>query len=439
MTSRSSTLKTVAGVLVASSLVTAIACGGGGDAGDSFDDPNLNSSGASGASGASGTSGQSSGFSSGASGGASGASGTSGGGKECAAQEASASLSKSPVDIVFVIDNSGSMSGEIAEVEKQINENFSTIIDAAKIDYRVIMVTQYGSNGAQDVCIKAPLSGVASCSPPAAQPVDTAKFFHHAVQVESTDAWCRLNEFYAKQDRFGKHPQGWGSLLRANAFKVITVITDDRMSCTFGGKTYNDGSSNVAMGTSTAAAFDADLLALAPTQFGTAAKRNYVYHSIIALAPFSAADLTLPHPPASPIVTNNCGAGSAALSTGHQALSKLTGGLRYPTCGLNYTTVFKEMAKGVIDGAKVACEFPVPPAPAGQTLDLTTVVPRYTPGGGGAPKDFQQVPNVGACAADKFYIADGKIKLCPATCDAVQADPKAAIKVLFGCALKGAN
>jgi hypothetical protein len=433
----SSKLKTVAGVAVVSSLLTVIACGSSGEAPGEFGEDNLN---ASSSSGTSGTSGGSSGDF-GTSGGTSGSSGSSGG-TECAAQEAAATLTKSPVDIIFVIDNSGSMSGEIAEVEKQINDNFATIIEASKIDYRVIMVTRHGANTSQRVCVKAPLSGAATCTPAPAQPVETAKFFHHSVNVQSTDAWCRLDEFYAKTDEFGKHPTGWGSLLRAAALKVFVVISDDRVSCSFGGTTYNDrvsAGTTVADGTAAAAAFDSRILALSPAQFGTAAKRNYVWHSIIALKEFDSGDKTKAHPSTAPIVTDICTPGAQQPATGHQAMSKLTGGLRYPTCGLDYTTIFTEMAKGVISGAKVACEFPVPPAPAGQTLDLATVVPHYTPGAGGAGKDFAQVANAAACAADKFYIENNAIKLCPATCDAVQADPKAAIKVIFGCAIKGAN
>lgn len=427
------TFKPVAAVFATSCVLTAIACGSSEGNGGT-EDPFNSSSGTSGTSGETSSS-ASSGF---ASSGTSGAT-SSGDPKECAAQEAAATLAKKPVDIVFVIDNSGSMSGEIAEVEKQINDNFSTIIDAAKIDYKVIMVAQYGSNANQDVCIKAPLAaGVASCSPPAAQPTDSAKFVHHAVQVESRDAWCRLNEFWNKADRFGKHPTGWGGLLRANSFKVFAVITDDRVGCSFGGKSYDD-QGNAAAGDTAAKQFDADLLALSPTNFGTAAKRNYVWHSIIALAPFNNADLTLAHPPSAPIVTATCTPGAAAIGTGYQGLSKLTGGLRYPTCGLNYTTIFKEMAKSVVSGATVSCEFPVPAAPAGETLDLSTVVPRYTPGAGGASVDFQQVANAAACAPDKFYIENNTVKLCPATCDKVQTDSTAAIKVLFGCKPKGAN
>jgi hypothetical protein len=426
----SSTFKTAVCVAVCSSLLTVVACG-------STDDDKGSGAASSGSPASSGD------FNSSGSLGQS-SSGTSGalGGKECAAQEAAASLSKRPVDIVFAIDNSGSMREEIAEVEKQINDNFATIIEASKIDYRVIMVTSHGDNGDQKVCVKAPLSGAASCSPPAAQPAETAKFFHHSVTVDSTDAWCRLDEFYAKTDEFAKHPTGWGSLLRKEAFKVFVVISDDRVSCSFGGKSYNDRKSagtTAADGTAAAADFDARLLSLSPEQFGTAANRNYVWHSIVALKEFDTKDRTKAHPASAPIVTGVCTPGAQQPATGHQAMSVLTGGLRYPTCGLDYTTIFAEMAKGVIGGAKLACDFPVPPAPAGQKLDLATVVPHYTPGDGGPARDFNQVASATACAAEKFYIEANTIKLCPATCDAVQKDPKAAIKVLFGCAVKGAN
>ena len=52
---------------------------------------------------------------------------------------------------------------------------------------------------------------------------------------------------------------------------------------------------------------------------------------------------------------------------------------------------------------------------------------------------LQQVANAAACAPDKFYIENNTVKLCPQTCDKVQTDPTAAIKVLFGCKPKGAN
>ena len=430
----SSPLKTAAGAAVVASLLTVIACGSSGDPGGSTVPDDLTSSGSSGASGTSGSSGD---F--GGSCGSFGSSGTSGGGKECAAQEAAASLTKRPVDIIFVIDNSGSMSGEIAEVEKQINLNFATLIEASKIDYRVIMLAKHGNFAQQSICVAAPLSGT-SCKPIPAEPVESAKFFQHSKFISSFNALCRVVDSFSKADDFNKHPTGYGALLRANAAKVIVAITDDRVStgqqegCN---KPYDD--QNNVSGGNVVSTFETDLLALPGAPFGTPGKPNYTFHSIIGVAPFDNADLTKAHPPTAPIVTGKCSPGSENPGTGYQALSVKSGGLRYPSCGLNYTTIFKEIAKGVIEGAKVACEFPVPAAPAGQTLDLATVVPHYTPGAGGAGKDFTQVPNLAACAPDKFYIENNTIKLCPTTCTDVQADPKAAIKVLFGCAVKAAN
>jgi len=61
-----------------------------------------------------------------------------------------------------VIDNSGSMTDEIVEVEEQINLNFAAIIDSAvpAIDYRVVMVSAFGDSGDQEICVGAPLGGI---------------------------------------------------------------------------------------------------------------------------------------------------------------------------------------------------------------------------------------------------------------------------------------
>lgn len=433
--------KSAAAVLATSCVLTLIACGSSSEAGTGEDPINGTSGGT--------TSGDPPGGSSGEFGTTSGASGSSGDPKECAAQEAAATLAKKPVDIIFVIDNSGSMSDEILEVEKQINANFATIIEAAKIDYRVIMVTAHGAASSQRICVKAPLSG-STCSPIPAQPVETAKFFHHSITVNSTDAWCKLLTSYNTTDQFNKHTTGWGPLLRAGAFKVIAGISDDRISssCTVGGTNKNFNDNNSAANAATAATdFDTTLLALAPAQFGTAAKRNYVYHSIVGVNWLGGGtpDFTKAIPSTDPVMATSCGNDAVNVGHGHQALSIKTGGVRYASCRkpgnlpADYSAVFKEMAKSVISGATVACEFPVPSAPAGETLDLSTVVPRYTPGGGGASVDFGQVANAAACAPDKFYIENNVVKLCPASCDKVQADPTASIKVLFGCKPKGAN
>lgn len=182
-----------------------------------------------------------------------------------------------------------------------------------------------------------------------------------------------------------------------------------------------------------AATWDSMFLALAPA-FGTAARRNYVFHSIVGLSGYDPVDTSRPHPPEAPIVTTQCTPSSVAPATGYQALSKLTGGLRFPTCGLNYTAMFQAMARGVIDKATLPCDYAFPEDPVGGRIDPSTALVRYE--SGAAAKEFGPVPDVGACAADKFYIdkADNdRIKLCPDACNLVQDDAAGKVKVLFSC------
>lgn len=355
--------------------------------------------------------------------------GGAGGQEECAADEAEATVVQKPVDILFVIDNSGSMGGEIEDVQNNISVNFAQIIEASGIDYQVIMLSRHGDfNGPESICVSAPLSGT-DCNPIPPEPVNNPpKFAHHSVEILSNDAWCHMLADFASPDEFNLQPNGYGALFRPEAFKTIVVITDDRVNC----DNYNDGNTDAA-GTAAAAQFDADLLALSPAQFGDANKRNYVFHSIIALEPYDPNDLTAAWPPDAPITTKECSPGAANVGTGYQALSKLTGGLRYPTCGLDYTTIFQKIAEGVVEGAKVACEFALPVAPPGETIDPATIVVVYTPSDGSPDKTYHQVADASQCTPTSCYIEGGLVKLCPEACDEVQADDGAKLKILSGC------
>ncbi|APR80253.1 Hypothetical protein A7982_05600 [Minicystis rosea] len=352
----------------------------------------------------------------------------------CAAQSASATLTKKPVDVIIVIDNSGSMTEEIVGVQQNINQNFAQIIEASGLDYRVILVARHGkASSGQSVCIEAPLSGIPTggCATPPAQPVNNPpKFYHYSVEIASRDSWCKVLNTYDKPDEFNLAPNGWKEWLRPDSYKTFIEITDDGVGCTFNNVTYQD-SNSVAGGTSAAPLFDTALLTLSPEQFGTAAERNYRFYSIIAMGANTPA--TKPWEPSDPVTTAKCPT-AANPGTGHQALSVLTGGLRFPICDTtSYDVVFQAIADGVIKGAKVACEFPVPDAPPGKTIDLATVQVAYTPGGAGPATTFGQVSNAAACIPDRFYIENDTIKLCPDACSLVQADDKAKIDVVFGC------
>ncbi|MEM9691516.1 MAG: hypothetical protein AAGA56_03150 [Myxococcota bacterium] len=117
---------------------------------------------------------------------------------------------------------------------------------------------------------------------------------------------------------------------------------------------------------------------------------------------------------------------------GYQALSILTGGYRYPSCALEYDELFSLMAEGVIDGARVPCEFPLPEPPEGQELDVDSVrVVYHSPGA--PPATFSRTPAAAVCEPGEFYIQDEVIQLCPGSCDLVEADEDARVDISFDC------
>ncbi len=344
----------------------------------------------------------------------------------CAVLSSQATLEKSPVDIIIVVDNSGSMANEIKGIQTNINTNFATIIAASGLDYRVILIAKHGdADSNQSICIDKPLSGNATCTPPAATPVNTANFFHYSTEIDSHNSLVKIISTYNQADPSGAGATGWSGWLRPNAYKTFIEITDD------------EATGNVSVGKpANAVNFDEALLALTPKNFGDATKRNYTFHSIIGLKENS--PVTNAWAPTDPLQTTKCTAPPAddvppAVGTIYQNLSIMTGGLRYPICQYqNFDAVFKAVAMGVIASGQVACDFAVPMSPDGKTISLEQIAVAYTPGAG-ATQYFKQSTTAAACVADSFYVDAGRIYLCPATCTALKADPAAKVEVLFTC------
>lgn len=380
----------------------------------------------------------------------------------CGSQKAEATLVKKPVDIVFIIDNSGSMTQEIKAVQDNVNKNFADIIGKSGVDYRAILISEHGPLNDESVCIGSPLNQ-GNCKDPKLNtaPKDNPPIFYHYDNddVESRDSWCKLLDWYDEPDRYNMYQKGWGELLRADSFKVFVEITDDGVWCNMasgpkyyfctsnGGGIqnydcdYDDGvfatsAADERMQAKAAAAkFDADLLALDPAQFGTEQERNYVWYSIVGLKKKS--DGTA-YEPNEPIETKTCKVGGQEApnpGSGYQALSILTGGLRFPVCeGSGFDVVFQKIAEGVIAGAKVSCEFPVPETEPGKPpVDVDSVEIEYEPGDGSQASIFEQVPDAMSCKPGAFYVDGDTLQLCPATCDVVQQDDAAKLGILYGC------
>lgn len=350
----------------------------------------------------------------------------------CAVTSSQATLGKKPVDIIFVVDNSGSMSDEIIGIQDNINVNFAQIIGASGLDYRVIMVSRHGEAvGPESICISPPLSGNATCNPPPAQPTNGARFFHYSTEIDSHNSLRKIRDTYNTPDEFNQPAGGWSTWLRADALKVFVEVTDDEARSMTGGQ--NDPTTDPI---GTANAFETALFGLTPKMFGDANNRNYVFHSIVGLAENNPA--TKAWEPNDPVQTTKCRYADNSESEHHaptyQELSKRTGGLRFPVCEFgSYDSVFQTIAQGVVAGAQIACDFAIPDPPTGETLDLSRVAVAYTPGSGGSTQYFSQAMNSAACVPNAFYIENNRIYLCPDACTTVKADSSGKVDVLFTC------
>lgn len=355
-----------------------------------------------------------------------------------------------PVDIVFVIDNSASMGGEIEQVQARINDDLTQILELEEVDYRVIMISRYGdvnqSVGESDhpICIHAPL-GANDCTEAANQTLvqNPPSFYHYSADIRSREPWCDLLDGFDTPDELKRAgdddrpwssvaPIGWRQFLREDAFKHFVVISDDDSSCRRRNWSFDDGN-EVLAGQNAAIDFDTALLELSPRQFGTNEKRNYKFHSIVGLPEYE--DPLAPWPADAPIQTGTCGRGSDGPGTGFQALSVLTGGLRYPSCNNeNFDAVFRALAETVLRGS-FACEWKVPEV---EDFSPDKVNVRWTDSSG-VPQVIVNVMGKNDCKDGGWYYDDPDdpqtVIACPSTCELFRSDAMSRVDLLFGCVI----
>jgi hypothetical protein len=320
--------------------------------------------------------------------------GTSGGpgDKPCAADLTAAT--RAEVDVIVVIDTSGSMDEETNQVRTNLND-FATSIGKSGLDYRVVMIAEKPAivpplPFMPGICVEPPLAA-ASCA-------DNAPTFHHLNQtVDSTDSLQLI------LDQFPAY-QAW---LRPEAYKVFIEVTDDNSDLAW-------------------TEFDKQLLAKSPAQFGDATHRRYIFDSICGWKKGTAV-----------LDANKCGS-AVNIGDQYQNLSKLTGGIVDSVCETDYSGVFKNIAKGLI--TKLGCEFAMPKSKDGSATDPKNVVVMYTPGKGGPAQPLTQVTDASKCGtvANAWFYDDNaaptKIVFCPSTCTAAGADEGGKLEIAVGCA-----
>lgn len=364
----------------------------------------------------------------------------------CFAEGAQATLKREPVDIILIVDNAGSMGRQIASVQENINARFAKVLDDYKLDYRVIVISAHGnhkddvcgrpSDGHCPICIEAPLSGIPAggCENPPEHPANTSRFFHYSHRLHRWQSLCVLMETFSNPDQLGRASEGWSQWLREEAFKSFVVISPGRVSCSTGGKGFFDNN-DATHAEQMAPRFVDALQELSEEQFGSGEDdRKFRFYNIGTLKPNDPPEM--PYLPSDPIIMESCEAKDVNTGAGYQAVSRLTGGARFPFCNPDaFGAVFETIARDVISGVAVDCEFPIPDPPPGQAFQLNRTAVRYTPSDSGEPVFFGPVADASQCGSkdSAFYVEGKTVHLCPATCAFVRGDDAAEVTVLFDC------
>ncbi len=302
----------------------------------------------------------------------------------CVSSKVTAEEATAPVDIIWVVDSSGSMDDEASEVQGALND-FSAFIAGESIDYHVILIGDAGA-----MTVPAPLGG-------------SPRFLHVDHTINSTDALEKTVQQYAQYQAF----------LRPNAKTHFVIVTDDE--------------SNWSQ-----AQFEAGLAGLTNPGFPD----GYTMHSICS------EETVIFTPPAPlPPVMGPCSGGLGLGGAADPGLTYIditanTGGVWRSICTADWTPVFSAVATAVTIGTELPCTYDLPDPPAGETLDPARVNVVFTPDGGSSTT----IPRVGsatACGTGQGWYYDDpaaptQIKVCPSTCTDFEVTGN--VDIQFGCA-----
>lgn len=307
---------------------------------------------------------------------------------ECAEIAEMAMNKKQPADILFVIDNSGSMQIEAASVKANMNQ-FSSKIIASGIDVHVVLISQI--DGDTGMCIDPPL-GVGNCP---AKDTKLPTFLHINDEVGSNNPLPKLLE----------HHPDWKDSMRPTAAKHVVIVSDD----------------NSDLGAND---FDAQFKALDPSYAG------YKLHAIVGAKDSDDVLWCIQNPV--------CCAFTAKAGKVYLDLINKTDGVFGDLCKQDFKPVFDVLSTEVIENAGLACEWAIP-APMGEDMIDYGKVNVDFDDGQGKVTPIGKVDDPADCAGvvDGWYFDDPamptKILVCPQTCAKIQLAANAAMKIKFGC------
>ncbi len=317
------------------------------------------------------------------------------GGDSCAGVQERAEARLLPSDVIWAIDTSGSMTASFPSIQQALND-FSSRVIAAGVDARIILLAGSG------LCVPLPL-GSGQCGPALAgsPALDTREpeFLH----LDLPFGWSQGMSVI-----LDNHPL-YSHLLRPDSHVQFVLTEDGPPPMTSAdvvdrieGRGLNPWNPPLAPG-------------------------SWTFNGIVCM--------------------NGMGVGTCLIS---MAVPTTTLELIQNTSGIvadldlagqpgadPFADLLDKLATAVIVGARISCEYAIPPPPPGETFDRDRVNVVYTDGQGGQVT-YPMVPAHLGCEDKQGWKYDdeaqpGKVVLCPAACEAVQQDLEAQISVEFGC------
>ena len=321
-------------------------------------------------------------------------------GAECGAVTQMAENTLQPADIIFGIDTSGSMSEEVAQVQQNLNAFSQQIIDSG-IDVRVIVLsTLQGSAMPGGVTVDGPCIGAPLGSGQCPADSNPPRYVHLDLMVSS---WDVLDVYVNAYSSYKPH-------LREGSLKTFVTISDDNADS----ETSPFALLGVRPTLHTADDFIAAVGSLDP---GSAMWSDWRYSGIYS---FTLCD----------------SAAFGAIGSVHEELVSKTGGVAGDLCLQQFAPVFDQLAKQVAATVTLACDWTIPPPPAGDSFDKGKSNVQVTLDG--AVEQLLKVPDVSKCGALEGWHYDDeaaptKVVACPSTCARIQAAVDARVDLQFGC------
>ena len=294
--------------------------------------------------------------------------------EECASVTESAQATIEPADVIFVIDNSGSMTFEANAVQENMNGFSQQIIDSG-VDVHVVMISSYSGNG---VCVAPPLGG-GGCP---GDDNNLPTYTHIGQGIGSNNALSQLVNLHGQ----------WQAAMREEASKHIVIVTDDNSSMS-------------------AANFDSAFTGLDPSY------ADYRLHGIVSLT--------------------NCPQ-TAQIGSVYMDLADQTGGVLGDLCDQDFQPLFDLLSTEVVNGASLSCQYDIPMPPDGDEFDPSQVNVDFDDGTGLQTIGYVDNAAACAGVIDGWYYdnpADPTLIIaCPQTCERFQDLETATIDIRFGCA-----